>query len=276
MHKTSKETKAKRHSTRSQKSKVKNESCDSKKKFSPCRHCQKTTHVEKYCWWRPDAMCGNCRQLGHITKVCKFKNNDPQSNQQAQTVEVEAAEEQLFVASCFHSIDTDNTWLIDSGCTNHMTFDSAIFKDLDKSYRTTVKIGNGDFLDVKGKGTAKVKTSTGIKLIADVLYVPKLSQNLLSVGQMMEKGYSLEFKDNNCIVFDNDGAELFSVKMKKKSFALEWNGVKAYAGAELNDSNLWHKRFGHFNHWSVTNLKRQDLVQNMPEITMESGDCDAC
>ena len=49
------------------------------KKYPTCSHCKKTTHLEKYCWWRLDAMCDNCKQLGHVTKVCKYKNKGPTS-----------------------------------------------------------------------------------------------------------------------------------------------------------------------------------------------------
>jgi len=38
----------------------------------------------------------------------------------------------------------DSSWLIDSGCTNHMSVDMSLFKDLDKSYLSRVRIGNGD------------------------------------------------------------------------------------------------------------------------------------
>ena len=59
-----------------------------------------------------------------------------------------------------------------------------------------VKVGNGGYVDVKGKDAVVVKTNSGIKLISDVLFVPDISQNLLRVGQMLEKQYSLQFKDN--------------------------------------------------------------------------------
>jgi len=43
-------------------------------------------------------------------------------------------EEQLFVATCFaKSNSSSDSWLIDSGCTNHMTNDQTLFKELDKS-----------------------------------------------------------------------------------------------------------------------------------------------
>ena len=36
----------------------------------------------------------------------------------------------------------------------------------------------------------------------DVLFVPKLNQNLLSVGQLVENGYRLHFEDIGCTIFD--------------------------------------------------------------------------
>ena len=68
-----------------------------------------------------------------------------------------------------------------------------------------LKIGNGGYVDVKGRGTVVVKTNSGMKLISDLLFVPDISQNLLSVGQMLENQYSLQFKDNQCIIFDPYG-----------------------------------------------------------------------
>ena len=89
-----------------------------------------------------------------------------------------------------------------------------------------VKIGNGELLQVKGKDTIAIKTQTSTKLISDVLFVPKLSPNLLSVGQVIEKGYSLMFKDNTCEIYDPHGAELLCVMMKNKSFTLDWEAIE--------------------------------------------------
>jgi hypothetical protein len=161
------------------------------KKFPPCTHCKRNTHLEKYCWWRPDAICGNCKQSGHITRVCKFKNSDPKPQQAHLADEVDTQEEQFFVVTCFSTNDSADTWFIDSGCTHHLCNDVGMFKTLDESYKSRVKVGNGEFFEVKGRGSVNVQTSSGIKIIPNVLFIPEISQNLLSVGQMMEKNYSL-------------------------------------------------------------------------------------
>ncbi|XP_037491488.1 uncharacterized protein LOC119369305 [Jatropha curcas] len=66
-----------------------NEGNGKQKPFPVCKHRKKTTHLEKYCWWRADAVCGTCKQMGHISKVCKFKK--PSKSSQAQLAEIDDA-----------------------------------------------------------------------------------------------------------------------------------------------------------------------------------------
>jgi len=116
-------------------------------KFSPYPHCKKTSHLHKYCWFRPDVKCRSCNQTGHMEKVYK---NKQQGTQQAQVVD-QQQEEKLFVATYFANNRTSETWLLDSGCTHHMTYDETIFKELARSYDSKVRIGNGDYMS-KAKG----------------------------------------------------------------------------------------------------------------------------
>jgi len=51
----------------------------------------------------------------------------------------------------------NSSWVIDSGCTNHMTANLSLFKDLDKSYMSKVRIGSGEYIKVEGKGRLKLK-----------------------------------------------------------------------------------------------------------------------
>lgn len=44
----------------------------------------------------------------------------------------------------------------------------------------------------------------------DVLYVDGLKHNLLSVGQLLDKGYRLEFNENKCIINNKEGEMIAS------------------------------------------------------------------
>lgn len=158
-----------------------------------------------------------------------------------------------------------------------MTSEIATFKKLDKSYNSRVKIGSGEFLEVKGKGEISVETPAGTKLISEVLYVPDIDQNLLSVGQMLEKQYSLLFKNKTCTIMDPAGNELMQVKMKDRSFSLRWNKLNAHAfSSSVDESTLWHRRFGHFNFDALKHMYDKCLVQNMPVVLSPIEVCDVC
>jgi hypothetical protein len=102
-----------------------------------------------------------------------------------------------------------------------MTNDENLFKRLDKSNVSKVRIGNDEYIPIKGKGTIAIEGNSGLKLISDDLFVPEIDQNLISVGQLLEKGYSIVFKDKHCSIFYPVGLEIFTIKMKGKSFSLD-------------------------------------------------------
>jgi hypothetical protein len=54
-----------------------------------------------------------------------------------------------------------------------------MFKTLDESYKSRVKVGNGEFLEVKGRGSVNGQTSSGIKIIPNVLFIPEISQKFI-------------------------------------------------------------------------------------------------
>jgi len=120
------------------------------------------------------------------------------------------------MATCFASSEENENWLIDSGCTNHITNDRELFKDLKPTNITKVRISNGDYISIKGKGTIAIASCSGTKFIPDVLFVHEIQQNLLSVGQLIERGFKVIFKDNFCSIRDAAGQDIFKVKMNGK------------------------------------------------------------
>lgn len=99
--------------------------------------------------------------------------------------------------------ESQNVWYLDSGCNNHTTRNHDIFVELDQDFASQVKLGDGKLPSAEGKGVISVRTKGGnSKLYGDVLYVSNLTQNLLSVGQLLQKGYSVIFDGGKCKIFD--------------------------------------------------------------------------
>lgn len=107
-------------------------------------------------------------------------------------------------------------WYLDSGCSNHMTGNKNYFVELDKSKKSRVMLGNNSQVQACGVGTVAVECKSGRKFIHDVMYIPSLANNLLSLGQLLKKGYYAIFDNEECLIYDKRSRELVHlVKMSE-------------------------------------------------------------
>lgn len=249
-------------------------SADQKKRQDPCKHCGGRNHPHFRCWRRPDVKCNNCQKFGHIARFCQEKDSRQNGTEAAANHEVE----QMFTASCFAASLTRRSWLVDSGCTHHMTYDDKSFTKLDRTFCTRVRIGNGDYIAVKGKGDVIIDGPEGAKLISDVLYVPEIDQNLLSVGQLVEKGYKVMFEEGLCLIADSAGKETLKIQMKEKCFSFDPMSQSRQAmTAQVNEAEVWHKRLGHFHSKGIEFLQKNELAVGLPILQQKvTSDCRTC
>ncbi|XP_038693789.1 uncharacterized protein LOC119991516 [Tripterygium wilfordii] len=122
------------------------------------------------------------------------------------------------------------------------------------SFKTTVVLGNREIVKVEGKGTVSISTTKGTYLIGDVMYVPRLDSNLLSVGQLMEKGFILVFEGTTCKILDNS---------KNNQLV---NTSKLAMKATSEESALWHQRLGHLSEQNMKTIHDIGLVADLPKF----------
>ncbi len=97
-----------------------------------------------------------------------------------------------------------NSWIVDSGATCHMCNDKEMFvefNNLEPSQEVT--LGDGYSVEATGCGTVRLKMQltddkTKECKMSDVLYVPQLSYNLLSVSKATQSGKKVKFTENDC------------------------------------------------------------------------------
>ena len=230
--------------------------------FPPCPHYKKTNHSPQKYWWKLDVKCNKCGKQGHVERICK----NQQQKETSAAIDY-CQDEQLFATTCFANKSTSESWLVDSGCTNHMTNNQDLFREFDRTTISKVRIGNGEYIPVKGKRTVAIKSQTGLKLIYDVLFVPDINQNLLNVGQLVEKGFKVYFEDRNCIIKDVECKEVFNIKMKGKSFALNLLEDEHVVVLQQDSTTmLWHRRLRHFHHDVVLYMKKNQIAEGLPEL----------
>jgi hypothetical protein len=113
------------------------------------------------------------------------------------------------LVSCLSGTISNSAWFVDSGASRHMTGTHELFtcfseKDLDLH----VELGTNAKCGVEGVGTVRFQLESGGSLeVADVLHVPELKMNLLSV-LAMEDGQVLIWSKGS----DLDSARVLGVK----------------------------------------------------------------
>ena len=95
----------------------------------------------------------------------------------------------------------ENVWLIDSGCSRHMTGDRGWFSSLTPvNTREYVTFGDKGRGRVMAVGEVNVSDSVMLK---SVVLVKSLGFNLLSVSQLLDEGYEVRFKLGASRVLDS-------------------------------------------------------------------------
>ena len=100
-----------------------------------------------------------------------------------------------------HNQNRDDAWFLDSGCSNHMSGERGKFTNLDETFQHSVKMGDNSRISVTGKGSMKLILNGINHVVNEVYYVPKLNNNLLSIGQLQENGLAIVFKGGTCKIY---------------------------------------------------------------------------
>ncbi|KAK0604649.1 hypothetical protein LWI29_017831 [Acer saccharum] len=64
-----------------------------------------------------------------------------------------------------------------------------------------VKLGNNSRMTVMGKGNVRLKVNGLTHVVTEVFFVPDLKNNLLSIGQLQEKGLAILIKHGLCRIY---------------------------------------------------------------------------
>ena len=83
---------------------------------------------------------------------------------------------------------SNSAWIIDSGATDHMTFDSRQVSPLKSSLRNSVSTANGTSITIIGEGSLSLTNTLNLD---SVLVVPSLNYNLLLVSQITTALFSV-------------------------------------------------------------------------------------
>ena len=79
-------------------------------------------------------------------------------------------------------------------------------------------MGNNGTIPIVGQGSIMVRTKKGEKKeIQNVYFSPGMKHNLMSVGQLIQKGYKVLMENDKCVIHEKDGSNrlLTTIQMTK-------------------------------------------------------------
>lgn len=112
-----------------------------------------------------------------------------------------------------------NKWIIDSGCSRHMTGDKSKFLSLIASDGGLVTLGDSNTVRIIGKGTIGNEKFS----INDVRLVDGLKYNLISVSQLTDSGHKVNFDKKFCFISTNSNEAPLVAKRKGNIFVLDFD-----------------------------------------------------
>ncbi|KAK9076273.1 hypothetical protein SSX86_004606 [Deinandra increscens subsp. villosa] len=242
--------------------------------------------------------CFNCQALGHYASECKSERKTEQEVHLTKEKEEESTlllsvcgeedqsmvllnEGKVFPKSFEDGKEGDlDVWYMDNGASNHMTGRMEVFAYLDQNVKGSVRFGDDSKVNIKGKGTILFKCKTGDQLIVEnVYYIPALTSNILSLGQMTEVGYDIWMKNNFLKVYDEQ--ERLVMKVVRSANRLYKIMLTIAKPACLKtcleeESWVWHARLGHVNFQVLEMMGRKGYVEGMPALSHPKQVCEGC
>ena len=176
--------------------------------------------------------CFACNKHGHFARNCKnsskkSRHNLQSSNQWKANDSDSSTKEKSYKA--FFALSVQNkvelgSWYVDSGASSHMSHNKAMFYFLDENFKSKVEVADYGILKVKGIGNIKLlglKDQNDIVDVRDVLYVPGISTNLISVGQLIDRGLQVKFDQTGCQIRECFGILMVTATKVSKGFKLD-------------------------------------------------------
>lgn len=165
-----------------------------------------------------------------------------------------------------------NSWLLDTGASNHMTGDiNLLTKLIDVS---PCPVGLPDERNTIANKEGTINFGKGL-VLNNVLYVPNLACNLISVSQLIhDSNCVVTFSDKLCVIQDRTSRTVIGVGEQQNGVYhfRTVTFVQACKTSGADSFTMWHRRMGH---------PSSQIVSLLPSIHVGKKDkheqvCDIC
>jgi hypothetical protein len=155
-----------------------------------------------------------------------------------------------------------NGFILDSGSTSHMVSDKKLFIHLDETETGVINTSCGqNTLCIEGKGSISLIFDKKPVVFHNVLYVPKITVNLLSLRHLLLEQCSLKFSTNHFTVHKNN--QLFLEGNYHGNIPVI-NFERPIHQSHLSSAEMLHKSLGHVSYRRIRS--KMGIPVSAPEI----------
>ncbi|KAK2970461.1 hypothetical protein RJ640_003670 [Escallonia rubra] len=143
---------------------------------------------------------------------------------------------------CLKVMVDPNKWILDSGCSRHMTSDCSLFTHIIPKDGGLVTFGDNSNGKIIGKG----KIGTGSISFDNVSLVDGLKFNLITISQLIDSGHKVHFEGDHCMIrhASNGGTlvgkrdgNIYTLLFDRKSEMSMMGELTFFLGSQIKQSN---------------------------------------
>ena len=235
--------------------------------------------------------CNYCNRLGHVESKCwtKFPHLNPNkkgsSSAKPALIATQNDEDPVICLMAKYDDSTvekgTDKWFVDSGCSNHMTFNKSLFSTYTSGHPSSVELGNNNTAKVAGVGIVEIPILVNGKrvkcVLQNVLHVPDLGYQLLSVPTFDKSGFTTSFHSARCWI-SNGSKLLATATIKGNLYELDTPPPSVESALLAKSTQLWHQRLAHIQPATIIEMSKSQAVRGLEiddsrEQTMTCAGC---
>ena len=146
-----------------------------------------------------------------------------------------------------------------------------------------MNLDNNTKMAVMGNGSIKLRVNGTSHVITEVFYCPELKNNLLSIGQLQEQNLAILIKHGVCKIYHHARGLIMQTQMSANRMFILLAEMETQVQAQAptpapacfkitseDQTDLWHRRFGHLNFKGLRTLSYKKMVKGMPPLNASS------
>lgn len=145
--------------------------------------------------------CFKCDKIGHSHNICPGRKRIQVALAEIKKEKEEVEENHAFYLALSSELNSNkNAWIINSGASRHITGFRDKFESFSEYTSKEVTIGDNSTHPIKGIGSCFIHLNSSITLqLNNVLYVPGIKRNLVSISGLFDQGYRITFQEDRVL-----------------------------------------------------------------------------